>query len=456
LKSEDPHPQDSSLVGAAVRPVDQAAEIGAVETIPTYREFLDTLKTQLADKGFLALLVLDVSDIAQIEKDYGSVVYESKVYERLIEAVREVVAKLQGKIRNMAIGQSRVGTELMAALNEKAGDTFLIFFLSDEPIMAEELEGLGAWTAETLRSSIMKAAKPYLADDPEVTVGAALALRNPLLRDERLIHRAIAEARQAANHARLLRYHREKQELQGVILKDNLHTVFQPIFDLKTGTPHGFEALVRGPKDSNLRSPKALLERAERAELLHELDHLLRKRALRAGGKLERHYQLFINTYPFSVRDPSFKGQQLIELFDETRLAPEQIVLEVTEKHAIKNYPLFFEAMKYFKDMRWKVAIDDMGAGYSGLEAVVQLKPDYVKLDMYMVRDIKHNFVKQQILKILRSMAEKIGAHLIVEGVEKEEELEFVRKIGADFVQGHLLGRPKEAFQTRPDHHLED
>jgi EAL domain-containing protein (putative c-di-GMP-specific phosphodiesterase class I) len=454
LSGGDSHPQDQGLLGAVVRPVDQAAEKTAVEAIPTYREFLDTLKKQLADKGFLALLVLDVSDIAQIEKDYGSVVYESKVYERLIELVREVVVKLQGKIRNM--GQSGSGTDLMVALNEKAGDVFLVFFLSDEPIMTEELDSLGSWTSEALRSSIMKSAKPYLVEDPEVTVGASLALRNPLLRDERLIHRAIEEAKQAAYNARLLRLHREKQELQCIILKDNLHTVFQPIFDLKTGRPHGFEALVRGPKDSSLRSPKALFDRAERAELLHELDHLLRKRALRAGGKLERRYQLFINTYPFSVRDPSFQGQQLIELFDETVLAPEQIVLEVTEKHAIKNYQLFFEAMKYFKDMRWKVAIDDMGAGYSGLEAVVQLKPDYVKLDMYMVRDIKHNFVKQQILKILRSMAEKIGAHLIVEGVETEEELDFVRKIGADFVQGHLLGRPKEAFQTKPDHPLED
>ncbi len=454
MKGEDSHSPEQSLVGASVRPVDQAAELGAIEAIPTYREFLDILKNQLATKGFLSLLVLDVSDIAQIEKDYGSVVYESKVYERLIEAVREVVAKLQSRIRNTAMGQRSFGTELLVALNENAGDIFLVFFLSDEPIMAEELDSLGAWTAETLRSTIMKSAKLYIADEPEVTVGASLALRNPLLRDERLIHRAIEEAKQAAYNARLLRLHREKQELQCIILKDDLHTVFQPIFDLKTGMPHGFEALVRGPKDSPLRSPKALFDRAENAELLHELDHLLRKRALRAGGNLERRYQLFINTYPFSVRDPSFQGQQLIELFDETVLAPEQIVLEVTEKHAIKNYQLFFEAMKYFKDMRWKVAIDDMGAGHSGLTTVAQLKPDYMKLDIELVRDIKYNFVKQQILKILRNMAEKIGAHLIVEGVETEEELEFVRKIGADFVQGFYLGKPKEAFQTKPDHHL--
>ncbi len=452
--SGDSHFKDQSIVGAVVRPVDQAAEKKVIEAIPTYRELLDTLKKQIADKGFLSLLVLDISDIAQIEKDYGSVVYESKVYERLIDVVREVVAKLQGKIRNMAMGQRSFPTELLVALNENAGDIFLVFFLSDEPIVAEELESLGAWTAETLRSTIMKSAKPYISDEPEVTVGAALALRNPLLRDERIIHRAIEDAKQAAYHTRLLRLHREKQELQCIILKDDLYTVFQPIFDLKTGMPHGFEALVRGPKNSSLRSPKALFARAEDAELLHELDHLLRKRALRAGGKLERRYQLFINTYPFSVRDPSFQGQQLIELFNETVLAPEQIVLEVTEKQAIKNYQLFFEAMKYFKDMRWKVAIDDMGAGHSGLTSVAELKPDYMKLDIELVRDIKYNFVKQQILKILRSMAEKIGAHLIVEGVETKEELDFVRKIGADFAQGHYLGKPKEAFQTTSDHPL--
>ncbi len=107
--------------------------------------------------------------------------------------------------------------------------------------------------------------------------------------------------------------------------------------------------------------------------------------------------------------------------------------------------------MKYFSDMRWMIAIDDMGAGYSGLEQIVHLRPNYVKLDMSMVREIDTSFVKQQILRAFRSMAEKIDARLIAEGIETRGELQMVRDIGADFVQGHLLAEPKAAIQTAPN-----
>ena len=242
-----------------------------------------------------------------------------------------------------------------------------------------------------------------------------------------------------------------KQLLQRIILHEQIDTVFQPIFDLRTGKPHGFEALCRGPKGSTLETPMSLFDVATKTDLLFELDHLCRRQALQAGGNLERQYKLFINTLPFSMRDPSFQGKYLIDLFEGTNLAPEQIVLEVTERLAIENYALFVDAMKYFSDMRCLIAIDDMGAGYSGLEKIVHLRPHYVKLDMYMVRDIDTSFVKQQMLQAFRIMADKIDARLIAEGVETQDELETVRKIGVDYVQGHLLARPSTAFQLAPD-----
>lgn len=425
--------------GSRLRPLDLAARDPSLERLPTYREFHSELKARLAVSGFLSLLLIDVSDINQIEKDYGS-----RVYDDLMRVIREVVAELKGK---------QIRSSDIVALNEQAGDVFLIFLIprrSDELVLAEDLEKIGNRVENFLRRRITRSAFRILHDEPEVSVGTALALRNPLIREERLILRAIEEAKRAAVSSRELRRLREKQELQCVILKNDIETEFQPIFDIRTGKAHGFEALARGPKDSGLRKAHALFDRAEKVELLSELDYLCRRKALQAAGKLERQHKLFINTYPFSLRDPSFQGKYLIDLFEGTDLAPEQIVLEVSEKLAIKNYPPFVDAMKYFRDMRCQVAIDDMGAGYSGLEQIVQLRPDYVKLDIQMVRDIDTSFVKQQILKAFRSMAVKIDARLIVEGVETRDELEMVQAIGADFVQGHLLAKPTAAFQVSP------
>jgi EAL domain-containing protein (putative c-di-GMP-specific phosphodiesterase class I) len=434
-----PAPSAGSSPGAQAA-ADEAAFREKVERLPTYREHLEELKNRLAESGFLALLLIDVSDINKIERDYGS-----DVYDDLMKLVREVVFELKGK-------QLRTGD--VVALNERAGDVFLIFLRprnAQELLLAEDLEKIGNRIESFLTRKISKTALHYLQERREITVGTSLALRNPLIREERLILRAIEEARQAAHVNRQRRHLANKQLLQRIILKEQIDTVFQPIFDLRSGKPHGFEALCRGPKGTALETPVSLFDVATKTDLLFELDHLCRRQALQAGGNLERQYKLFINTLPFSMRDPSFQGKYLIDLFEGTDLAPEQIVLEVTERLAIENYALFVDAMKYFSDMRCLIAIDDMGAGYSGLEKIVHLRPNYVKLDMYMVRDIDTSFVKQQMLQAFRVMAEKIDARLIAEGVETREELETVRKIGVDYVQGHLLAKPSAAFQLTPD-----
>ncbi len=149
------------------------------------------------------------------------------------------------------------------------------------------------------------------------------------------------------------------------------------------------------------------------------------------------------------MRDPDFQGNELIRLLGKN-LAPDQIVFEVTERRAIENYHLFRDAMKYFQHLRCHFAIDDMGAGYSGLDKIVELQPNYVKLDMSMVRDIHTSFVKKEMVQTFKVMADKIDARLVAEGVEKREEFEVVREIGVNYIQGNYLARPLQGFQTAP------
>jgi EAL domain-containing protein (putative c-di-GMP-specific phosphodiesterase class I) len=408
--------------------------------IPTYREFLDELKKRLAEAKFLALLLIDVSQINVIEKEHGS-----RVYEDLMQAVREVVSELKGK-------QLRLGD--IVALKEKAGDVFLVFLMPRTPtelIRPQDVEKIGERIQAFLTRRIAKSAGRYLRESqerPEIKVGSSLLLSNPLIKEERLILRGIEEAKEMAELNQRRSEIQKKQLLQRIILEKDVSVIFQPIMDLRSGKPHGFEALCRGPKGTDLWSPSSLFSLAKKTDLRFELDYLCRRKALALSRNLDPVYKLFINMFPFSMGDPSFQGKTLIDLFKETDLAPEQLVLEVTEEDVIHNYPLFVEQLQTFRELRCLIAIDDMGKGYSGLENIVHLQPDYVKFDMNMVRDIDSSFVKRQMLLTFRQMTERIETKLIAEGIETKAEFETVREIGVDYVQGFLLARPTAAFQT--------
>jgi EAL domain-containing protein (putative c-di-GMP-specific phosphodiesterase class I) len=415
--------------------------IDSLHNLFTYREHLDELKQRLSADGFLALLLIDVSDINQVERDHGSLIYD-----RLLDMVREVVSELQGK-------QLRSGD--IIALNERVGDVFLVFLAprkEEEHLLAEDIEKIGERVEAYLLPRISQTAFTFLRKRSDVYVGTSLVLHNPLVRAERLVMRAIQEAHQDAQLNNHRRHLRNKKELQRIILKEQITILFQPIYDMETLRPHGFEALCRGPKNTEFFTPLALFDTAEKSDLAFELDHLCRRKALQAAGGsrgLAREFKLFINTLPFSMRDPDFQGNELIRLLGKD-LAPDQIVFEVTERRAIENYHLFRDAMKYFQHLRCLFAIDDMGAGYSGLDKIVELQPNYVKLDMSMVRDIHTSFVKKEMVQTFKAMADKIDAKLVAEGIEKREEFEVVREIGVNYIQGNYLGRPLQGFQTAP------
>jgi EAL domain-containing protein (putative c-di-GMP-specific phosphodiesterase class I) len=422
--------------------VPPSSPVDSLPSLATYREHLDRLKQRLSADGFLALLLIDVSDINQVERDHGT-----PIYDRLLDMVREVVSELQGK-------HLRSGD--IIALNERVGDVFLVFLAprkEEEHPLAEDIEKIGERVEATLVPRISQTAFSFMRRRTDVLVGTALVLHNPLVRPERLVMRAIQEAHEDARLNNHRRHLGNKKELQRIILKEQITILFQPIYDMETLRPHGFEALARGPKNTEFFSPLALFDIAEKSDLAFELDHLCRRKALQAAGDrgsgLSREFKLFINTLPFSMRDPHFQGNELVRLLGKN-LAPDQIVFEVTERRAIENYHLFRDAMRYFQHLHCLFAIDDMGAGYSGLDKIVELQPNYVKLDMSMVRDIHTSFVKQAMVQQFKAMADKIDARLVAEGIEKREEFEVVREIGVTYIQGNYLARPLQGFQTAP------
>jgi EAL domain-containing protein (putative c-di-GMP-specific phosphodiesterase class I) len=158
--------------------------------------------------------------------------------------------------------------------------------------------------------------------------------------------------------------------------------------------------------------------------------------------------KIFVNTLPTTIRDPQFRGKPLIDFLDKAQVSPDRIVLEITEKLVIDNYNLFREAMAYFTDLGMAFAVDDVGAGYSGLESIARLKPAYLKIDIALVRDVHASLVNREMVKAIFTMGKAIGAGVIAEGIQTQDEANALQAMGIVWGQGYLLARPDSGPET--------
>jgi EAL domain-containing protein (putative c-di-GMP-specific phosphodiesterase class I) len=226
------------------------------------------------------------------------------------------------------------------------------------------------------------------------------------------------------------------KEIKEIIEKEMLEIVLQPIFQLTPRKILGYEVLSRGPKNSRLERPDKLFQCALTYGLLFELEMSCRKKALAKLGALVERKLIFFNTNPYLMEMESFK--EILDLHSR----PEQIVFEVTERAEIKNFSTFCQILTSFRTKGFRISIDDVGSGYSSLDAIAELKPDFVKVDMGLVRDISSNSIKQNLVKAIVSLCKESKIVSIGEGIETEEELKMLIDLGLDAGQGYLLGRP--------------
>ena len=141
--------------------------------------------------------------------------------------------------------------------------------------------------------------------------------------------------------------------------------------------------------------------------------------------------------------DPAFQGDGMLRFLEEAGLEPKQLVLELTETYVIENYDLFGDAVRKFTEIGINIGIDDIGAGYSGLERIAWLHPKYLKFDIGLIRHVDTSYVRREMVRALKALADKMGSTVIAEGIERREELETLLEIGITYGQGFLLGRPE-------------
>lgn len=222
---------------------------------------------------------------------------------------------------------------------------------------------------------------------------------------------------------------------------DKLWLAFQPILTGDGRSVYGHEVLLR-TDEPNLTDPAQVLEAAELLGSLDELGRVIRLRAVEAFVQLPSEGLMFVNLHPTDLTDPA-----LFETTEPLSSIADRVVLEITERSSLEKLDGVSERVATLRRMGFRIAIDDLGAGYAGLSTFTQLEPDIVKLDMSLVRNLHRHETKRKVVRSMTALARDIGATVVAEGVESAEELDAVVGLGCDFVQGFYFARPERVSQ---------
>lgn len=227
-----------------------------------------------------------------------------------------------------------------------------------------------------------------------------------------------------------------------------LSTVFQPIFDLRSGRPRGFEALSRPMPGSGFADATELFTAAEAFGRTVELDLASLTTSIAAFARQSLPGSLTLNISPRSLESVQFSVHGLAQLAQRNGVDPGRIVLELTEREAVEDTERLSRAVDACRAAGMRIAADDVGAGNAGLRLLSQLRFDIVKIDLSLIQGGVVRATSQEVIETLTDLADRWGALVIAEGIETVEQLEFVRSLGIRAGQGHLLGVPLERPST--------
>lgn len=392
---------------------------------PTLPVMLERGRELLERRGRMTVLYIEFVRYSKLEEIYGWEKLD-EVLQTTAQAVRDFYDQQQG------------GEENLQMVSHTGDDDFIFFTdLPDQVAVADQrINEITQELQESVRGRIEAAHGEDIAGLFEIYVGSATLFRNPKVRPERMIYRGIREAAAAARGVESRERSRKVADLKETIREGAVYIVYHPIVVTETKEIYGYEALARG-QHRGLRSPEVLFGVAEEANLIWELSRLCRRKAVEGiETNLRPDQFLFINIDPHDFRDPTFRYLDEDELNVERR---GQIVLEITERTAITDYPTFQGYLKEFRERGFRFAVDDAGSGYAGLGSIANLAPDFIKLDISLISGIDSNFMKQNLVDTMVQFANDHGIKVIAEGVEREEEYQTVKQIGVHFTQGFLF-----------------
>ncbi len=430
LNESSPHADGLSVELADDIPaIDDTGPCGSLT--PGYGECLAPIEARFSAQGAMGLLLLDAASFTKIERLYG---FES--HQRAMNQFADLVRE--------TIGSRLAPHDLILRGEIGRNEILVIIFRSRDQLgfQMEEMPALREAILMGLKRHGSRVAYPYVKHTPPIHLGTAVALRNPTFGIETQLRRALEHARADAQLNIALAKREHRRRFVELILQGEISAVYEPIVDVSRKTVHGYEALARGPVDSEFHSPLAMFDTAEEEGLVFQLDCLCRQKALEGSLGRSRGTKLFLNIRPTTVRDPAFHPDVLSRTLDGYDLRPSDLVFEISEQESINNFTIFREVRDDYGKLGFQFALDDTGAGYASLQSVIELSPEYIKVDRSLITGIDEDLSRQELLRALHAVAGQIRARIIAEGLGTLEELSTLAELGIPFGQGWLFGKP--------------
>jgi EAL domain-containing protein (putative c-di-GMP-specific phosphodiesterase class I) len=408
--------------------------------LPALPAVIEDVRRRIEGGESIGLIYIDLSSGERLESICGW-----QTYDRLLKQV--TVSLLEFRDRALTPLDS-------VALAAVRSDEFLVFVgpRLDQPLEERRLTRLRERLEEDLNARLRAEVATELPQGISMACGSALVHTEPMVRIERSIYQSIDEVRTLCRRQRERQHGLRLNELRRILAARDVVIRYQPIVRLDDGVIHGFEALSSGPPGDIFENPEMLFSFAEETEQIVELERLCRLQAIRGAAALHSPQKLFLNCSAHGFVDPDLVSAQILEEVRRAGREPRDIVFEVTERVAITEWKEFRAILAALRRIGFSIAIDDMGAGYSSLQAVAEIEPDYLKFDISLVRDIHLSPIKRNLLETLVVLAGKIHARVIAEGVESMEEFHALQAMGVTFAQGFYFAVPAALHEPAPLH----
>lgn len=233
-----------------------------------------------------------------------------------------------------------------------------------------------------------------------------------------------------------------RRQLDEILAEGRISVLAQPIMNLRSGDVYGWEILTRGPAASVFHMPDELFRFAGQSKQLSKLEFIVVRHALEEIAARHIGEPVFLNVTPVTLAHPLFLTHLEQCLSRHPALSPSQIVLEITERHEIRDLGEMFEILGRFREKGFRFAVDDAGSGYSSLQWIGELTPELIKIDRSVIQFVDRFKVKESLLRAIVNAAGEMSCEVVAEGVEREEEADVLFRLNVGMGQGYYFARP--------------
>lgn len=398
--------------------------------VPTLAVVVDELRRMVETGAALQVYCIEIEPLFRLG--------ERDLWENFDSLRREFVRGLRVMVAPV------LGNDVIISTSHSGANDFYCFARETEQptntaAVVRDLERIARTSLRAIK------ADPNITEEVMIFAGGSITQPQQVFAP-RILYNAVREAKDTAERRETRYYHSMRERLVRAIHDRLIGTVFQPIVNLTTRELIGYEALSRGPGGTELENPEVMFELARDFDLVWELEVLCIENVLPWLNDVCARGYLFFNLESHFIQQLQQRGMDVFDAFFQCN---RNVVIEVTERSAIRDYRTFRRTLHDLKKLGFKIAIDDCGSGYATLESIAELQPDYLKVGHSLFHGVEKDPIRRRLVDLVARAAETIGAHTIAEAIETEEQLAVCRELGINEGQGYLFAAPAPWEEAR-------